>query len=622
VEKACGRPQDIEWAIDAKGRLWLVQTRPITAGGRQPGSERGRVYWSNANINENYPEPVSPLLYSLATTAYYHYFRNLGMAFGLAPARVAAMEQPLRHIVGAHGARLYYHLSNIHAVLRAAPFGEQLTAYFSAFTGAEEPGAIQRQVSGWRTWSEAAGMVFAGVRLFRRLPEWVAQFERTVDRFAEETTPERLAGLDLSRLLEAFRGFLDIRFHRWLGASLADAAAMISYGLLQHLLRREFPGNDQSALHNTLLKGLGDVISTEPLVELWRLSRIVRDDSEAAACFARLDNGALLGAVRAGQIPAFADALNAYLRRWGFRRSGELMLTVPGFQEDPGPLLDLVRAYGAVDGEAPAERLARQHQERAAETKRVLHILRGRRLVRWLPWPSMVSLVGRLLPWCQAAIALRERARTRQALLYARCRAVVLAIGGRLAARGDFEQADDVFFLSWQEIDDLLAGAAMFPHHVRALVRLRRQAHAEVSEKKPADTLHLAPGDYLPVGAGQPAEARASPHGFVEELRGAGACGGQAAGPAAVLHDVAECSRLAQGSILVTRQTDPGWGPAFLLISGLVLERGGMLSHGAILAREHGIPTVVGVRDAVGLIGTGQRVVVDGDRGVVRLGER
>ena len=76
---------------------------------------------------------------------------------------------------------------------------------------------------------------------------------------------------------------------------------------------------------------------------------------------------------------------------------------------------------------------------------------------------------------------------------------------------------------------------------------------------------------------------------------------------------------LHEGDVLVTRQTDPGWGPVFFLIKGLVMERGGMLSHGAILAREYGIPTVVGVHNATKQISHGQTITVNGDRGIVQL---
>jgi pyruvate,water dikinase len=613
LEASCGVPQDVEWALDGGGRLWLVQARPITT------ANRGGALWSNANVNENYPGPVSPLLYSIARTSYYHYFRNLGLSFGLSEARVAAAEQPLRHLVGAHGARLYYHLSNIHAVLRAAPFGERLAEYFSAFTGAEPPEPGRRRGAGWRAWVEAGRIVLRAPRLFRNLPGRVAAFEQAVADFAGRTAPEKLAAAPRPALLEALRGFLDIRFHRWTGAALADAAAMISYGALRHLLRREFPAADESALHNTLLKGLADVVSGQPIAELWRLSRAVRADPDVAAGFAGPDSDALLAAL--GQRPelsAFGAALAEYLDRWGFRRSGELMLTVPSFREQPGPLLDVLRAYAALDGPSPDERLRQQQEERAAETGRVLGVLRGRRLWRCLPWPTVATVVKRLLPWCQKAIALRERARMSQALLYARCRDIALAIGGRLEAAGDLDRCDDVFLLTWQEIDELLSGCALFPHHVRDLARLRRTAHAQEGARKPPDVFRLPAGEYLPAGGGAAAQAGAALDG-TEALTGVAACGGQVTGPAVVLADVTECGRLAPGDVLVTRQTDPGWGPAFPLIGGLVLERGGMLSHGAILAREYGIPSVVGVRDAARRIRPGQVVRIDGDRGVVHL---
>jgi pyruvate,water dikinase len=102
-------------------------------------------------------------------------------------------------------------------------------------------------------------------------------------------------------------------------------------------------------------------------------------------------------------------------------------------------------------------------------------------------------------------------------------------------------------------------------------------------------------------------------------LRGTGACGGRVSGRAAVLADVAEAHRLERGDILVTRQTDPGWGAVFCLVSGLVIERGGMLSHGAIIAREFGLPCIVGVPEATRRIAHGARLQVDGDAGTCRL---
>jgi pyruvate,water dikinase len=128
--------------------------------------------------------------------------------------------------------------------------------------------------------------------------------------------------------------------------------------------------------------------------------------------------------------------------------------------------------------------------------------------------------------------------------------------------------------------------------------------------------MRLEAGEYLKVAA---EAGSAAPCALQGRLTGVGACGGSSTARAAVLLDVTESHRLTPGSILVTRQTDPGWGPIFPLISGLVIERGGMLSHGAIIAREFGIPSVVGVRNATRLIPHGGSITVDGDRGLVQL---
>jgi pyruvate,water dikinase len=237
----------------------------------------------------------------------------------------------------------------------------------------------------------------------------------------------------------------------------------------------------------------------------------------------------------------------------------------------------------------------------------------------FLPWPHEGTAVALVLCWTQGAVGLRERARLKQSLLYSRCRRILVRIGEELASRDTIAQPEDVFFLTHQELTTLITGCAMFPNTVADLVTLRRQEHARLSETHPPDSLALPEGIYL--SADQVAGRSASPvqEGTSGELTGIGACGGKVTARATVLSDVSESGRLASGDILVTRQTDPGWAPVFFVVSGLIIERGGMLSHGAIIAREYGIPTVVGVHDATKKIRSGQTVSVDGDAGCVRL---
>jgi phosphohistidine swiveling domain-containing protein len=738
IERAFGCPQDIEWTMDVEGGLWIVQSRPITVVGprrsrtnpdrhtvsgtaecapsrlssQANSASARRVFWSNANVNENFPQPITPLLYSIARTGYYHYFRNLALAFGLSRRRVAAMEQPLGHIIGVHGARMYYNLTSIHGVLRSAPFGDLLAAWFNQFVGSEdtdtpafvEPDAAPNRVVGpfatddtgrpadhraMRGWSpsrahqkEARGHTrrdsFSWVRLgdawlgprvsgtahglgsvlsvfsvggfdsngpiapgrhrwrvaqagelaviavkttwqYLFVSRRVARFERTVTAFADRTHPRLLETRSRRDLLDDFRAFLDIRNHRWLDASLADTASMVCYGALQRWLSRAFPTADQATLHNSLLKALPGLPSGTPALKIWDLSRLVRADQRLLDLLAAVPADEALATIR--RDPAFASfarELDQYLNDWGFRCSGELMLTVKSFQEDPAPLVDIIKAYVRSDGQSPADQLRLQKAERLRDTERVAAELRKRRLFRYLPFVHQWHVVSILLHRTQASIILRERARLKQALLYSRLRRIALSLGERLVADRRLDRADDIFFLTAGEIDEVVAGCAMFPDHQRHLVDVRRQAHAHVGATAPPDSMTLDEGEYSDglTAGGTSGDDGATTGGA---LSGLGVCGGTTTARAAVLTDVTEAHLLQPGDVLITRQTDPGWAAVFPLISGLVMERGGMLSHGAIIAREFGIPSVVGIGDATRLIPHGALVHVDGDRGLVRV---
>jgi pyruvate,water dikinase len=461
-------------------------------------------------------------------------------------------------------------------------------------------------------------------RHFSFLARRVTSFERTVDDFAEQTTLDALASRPLLELRNDLAAFLDIRCHRWLNASLADSAALLSYGLLQRLVQPDL-NQDERGLHNSLLKGLRDIVSSAPIVELWELSRTIRSNDDWRELVTTRNATALWSTLQSGdeQFSGLRRAIDAYLDKWGFRCSGELMLTVPSYQEQPEPLLAILQAYVASDRESPHERLRTQELDRAEITSKVLSRMHNDRRHSWPLRKGRAWLAAIALRWAQASIAFRERARLKQAMLYGRCRRIVLEIGDRLVQQGRIEATEDIFFLTVGEILELLSGGAMFPDRIGELAVARRRWHGELRDSTPPDSFRIPEGDYL---ASEPDGANSDRSSVAPEnhgrYAGMGACGGMVTGPAAILTDVTQCARLSEGDILVTRQTDPGWAPVFFLIKGLVMERGGMLSHGAILAREYGIPTVVGVPDATRQIAQGQMIQVDGDRGVVRSIDR
>ncbi len=605
IEAAFGAPQDIEWCLDHDGRLWIVQARPITttttttttttvATTSPPRALRRLQRFSNANVNENFPEPLSPLLYSIVQKGYRAYFRALGEHMGLDEERLRAAEPALSAIVGAHGGRLYYNLSSLHGCLQVAPFGDWLTSSFNLFVGVDggvaESAAFRARKSVVVEAAAAARFVGRATLALSRAGERLPGFEADVDAFARDAHPTLVPHLGDDALLALLRRFLWIRTERWTPAAMGDVSALMGYGLLRSFIRARHPDAPET-LPQELLKGLADVVSGVPTQRLWELAV----------------------AKRRGDAD-YATQLAFFLETWGFRRSGELSLTAPTFQEDPAPVLALIDQYaselaGDDDALGPAARTAGHARAREQATDALL----GQ-----TPLPLRPVLRG-LVALAKHGIGLRERARLKQALLYTRLGPVVRELGHRLARDGVIHRADDVFMFTVDELIDQLSGSAMFGAFAADHCAERRRRHERLVAMQPDETFTLPQGHYLAATARTPAATTTPRSSSSSTLVGAPAAGGRARGPAAVLADVAEAARMRRGDVLVTRQTDPGWGPVLFLAKALVIERGGMLSHGAIIAREFGVPCVVGLAGASRLIEHGMIVDVDGDAGTVRL---
>ena len=284
--------------------------------------------------------------------------------------------------------------------------------------------------------------------------------------------------------------------------------------------------------------------------------------------------------------------IDGFLRRHGYHAPVQGELSTSSWREDPRPVERLVETFAARgDGDDPASEQRRRLAERAAAEGRLRDALGpagGRAVV------PLVRLARRYVP-------LREVARMLFLHCYDVARAASRRLGVELADRGVIDDPDDVYYLT---VEEVVAGTGRL-----ADVVAERRRHRAFYEEHTVPLLFSGPPPLEPVVAPV----------ATDRLEGLPGSGGVVEGRARVILDPDDPQGLEDGEVLVCETTNPSWASFFFVASGVVVDIGGPLSHAAIVAREMGIPCVINTRDARHVIRTGDRIRVDGDRGVVEV---
>lgn len=576
-EEHFGAPQDIEWAI-ADGRFHLLQSRPITTLSR-PGSDRavpGQWVLFKA-IAENFTDPITPLTADL-----------LSVLFG----------PGLRFI----GGRLYIDLRLIAPLVPLKMSDEELAGalYLTARAEARPIRVSLRKLP----LALAAGLfsyLALGVLLARTrgMPDGFMERYRGLCReVGDDQTLDPVQALRrvtvLPRLLDPlghmalFVNVTSLRFAPWMAA-------------LRHMLGRWLPALRPDAVA-LLCSGSEGVLSAELGRGVGELAREARREPAVRAILVGQDSAHALGRLRAEPLArAFVQRLEAFLAVHGHRALKELEIRAVRFEEDPAPVLGMVRNHLLAEadrevhpGRAAGERLALEDEVRRSLGTSPL----GR--VRW--W--LVRLAARRARYY---LKLRENSRFYHIMSIGMLRKRILSVEAELRADGRLKCKDDVFFLKWNEVAALRAGRLRWLD-VEERIRQRRLEHVRLAKVDPPRTVGI---ELRETTTPAPAEEG--------RLQGQSASPGRHVGIARVILDPSVDATLRPGEVLVAPYTDPAWTPLFLTAGAAVVEVGSYLSHAGTVAREYGLPCVVDVDSCTRLIPTGARVEVDGGRGVVRI---
>jgi pyruvate,water dikinase len=367
-----------------------------------------------------------------------------------------------------------------------------------------------------------------------------------------------------------------------------------------------------------LVQGLGNK-TLETDLALWQLSRralavpLVREIIATSA-----DETVTPALAAAAEGRAFLAELQGYLAEYGQRSSLYMELAAPFWVEDPTPVMAFLREHVA----HPERDLAAGLQARAAEREHLVGEARAR--LRGYPAPVRAEFERLLRAAQYGTIHSEDHNYWLDCRATYQVRRVLREWGRRLAEAGAVEEREDVFYLTLDEVRRS-AGEMMGarrPGDLRALVAARQAEMAYYRTIAPPPALGTAPS--LPQGplprlvagiVGAPPPEASAP----DIVPGSAGSPGVARGRARVILSLAEAGRLQAGEVLVARTTLPQWTPLFARAAAIVTDAGGVLSHCAIVAREYGLPAVVGTRTATQRLRDGQLLEVDGTAGVVRL---
>jgi phosphohistidine swiveling domain-containing protein len=353
-----------------------------------------------------------------------------------------------------------------------------------------------------------------------------------------------------------------------------------------------------------LMRGLPGNATTEMNLKLWSIAQTIRSQPQTLSLFLNTPTGRLAASYAQSALPrSVQEQLEEFFDEYGMRGLAEIDIGRRRWREDPTFVLQMLLSYLRLEDPSAAPDAVFERGAAEAERLRAEYLARLRRGRLGFVRAWKLNKAIRLM---RALGGMRELPRLYFTRIVGIYRPLLLGHGQELAARGKLLLAEDIFFVPVEQLKRFAGGE---PLDLKAIVAKERAAYEREQARRQVPRLLLSTGESFYGGLSE----EDSP-----DLVGDGVSPGVAEGPVRVLVNP-EVTNLEAGDILVCPSTDPGWTPLFLMAGGLVTEMGGLVTHGSVVAREYGIPAVVGVRRATELLQTGQRVRIDGSAGRVTV---
>ncbi|OFZ82353.1 MAG: hypothetical protein A2603_03745 [Bdellovibrionales bacterium RIFOXYD1_FULL_55_31] len=606
-------PQDIEWGW-RDGRFYLLQSRPVTTPVR---NEEGFLYvWDNSNIVESYGGITLPLTFTFAHHVYHSVYVQFCEILLIPQREIRRMDYFLRNMLGIFYGRIYYNLLNWYKLTSILPGFKYNRSFMETMMGTSQslsdeiadrikpPGFQEKLSSKFRRFISGLKFLYFHFTIQNMVDDFLKYFHSIYDEYRRKN----FSRMPADEIYAVFQELEAKLLFEWKAPIVNDYLTMVHFGILKKLTAK-WLGSLGDSLQNDLLCGEGNLESAEPTRELIRMAADIQSNEGLRQLFDSTASENCYEALVQSSFTGFRNRVERYIDLYGFRCMNEMKLEERDLYQDPTFLFVCLKNYlrtGQTDLDAYEKR---EKEIRSGAEKKVMENLSGvkRRVYLWS------------LKHARKAVRNRENTRFCRTRIYGLVRAMFFGVGRDFTARSILDSPEDVFFIELSELSGALEGTLPV-HNLRALAEVRKREYAGFQDVEPAPRfMTRGPAywmnEHSPVEADTVTASEALPENC---LKGIGCCPGLVEGTVKVVLSPKDDMELNR-EILVTLRTDPGWIPLYPSASALLVERGGLLSHSAIVAREMGLPTIVGVKGLVQKLKSGMRVRMNGETGMIEV---
>lgn len=601
LENKLGGPQDIEFSY-CEDDLFLLQTRPVTF----TSSEKGEyILWDNSNIIESYPGVTTPLTYTFIIKMYEMVYRQLAGLLGVKEKEIENRKEIFTNTLGLIRGRVYYNLLSWYKMLAMVP-GYSLNARFmETMMGVKERFDLKEdyRMSKRIARLRVVGMVFRLIWLQMRLPGERKRFKRHLDRVMREYGSMNFDQMDIKQIVQHYERYEESLLLKWKAPMINDFFAMIWFGILKSKAQKDFP-NDVN-IHNDLLCGSKDILSIEPVHMCLHLSKVISQDKECKELFLNQSECEIIDELNQGKYPEVKRLVDEYIEKFGDRCVGELKLETVSYAQEPAQFIKIIKSYVRQNITASAKGNNIEEELRNNAEAKVTAKYTGKPLKRW--WFNYI------LRKTRDVVSNRENLRYERTRGFGMVRKMFVALGEKLAKEGHLENGRDIFYLELDQIKNFKDGE--ITSSIREdVIQRKKEFDLYKNQQVPEERFYTYGYDF----SDEYIYSKEKIEPIEGDLSGIGCCPGRVHAKVRVVEHPQEIDSL-NGDILVTSSTDPGWVTLFPSASGIIVERGSLLSHSAIVSREMGIPCIVSVTGLLRTLKTGDEIIMNGSTGEIQI---